>query len=240
VVANELHQNTESRSGDHLNLQLKNNRLIAGESVQVPFVVSSDQSIRGFQFTLEYDTQLLSFESFRSDLLEIGDENYAVYEEEEKVTVSWNADITKNINEGDILLEAIFSAKSNSDHIGLMDINSEITKSEAYNGDFDIIGIILELESKEHDISKGVELYHNSPNPFSGTTAISFWVPKSASVTLRVYDISGQEIYQIVDYYHGGYNTIVLDGNKVEQSGMLYYQIEVGNEVRTSKMIKLD
>jgi|GEM_PF-1449629 len=240
VVANELHRNTESRSGDHLNLQLKNNRLIAGESVQVPFVVISDQSIRGFQFTLEYDTQLLSFESFRSNLLEIGDENYAVYEDEGKVTVSWNADITKNINEGDILLEAIFSAKSNSDHIGLMDINSEITKSEAYNGDFDIIGIILELESKEHDISKGVELYHNSPNPFSGTTAISFWVPKSASVTLRVYDISGQEIYQIVDYYHGGYNTIVLDGNKVEQSGMLYYQIEVGNEVRTSKMIKLD
>ncbi len=240
VVANGLHQPAERRSDQTLELLVEDKRHAEGETIQVPFSVTEEHSLRGFQFTLRYDTDRLSFESFQSTLLDIDSEHYAVFEEKGEVTISWSTDGLVDIYQGDILLEALFSAKSDTDLRGMIEINSEITESEAYNEDFDIIGIILGIKSEENDASKGLELYHNSPNPFSAMTAISFHVADASDVTLRVFDISGQELYQMTESYQEGLNTITLDANEIDKSGMLYYQIEVGNDVRTSKMIKID
>ena len=240
VIASELHQPTESRSNESLMLKVDNINYKESESIVVPFTSQNDMMVRGFQFTLSYDDTKMHFESIQSEFIDITPDNYAVMEKDGIVTMSWNSDDILELIKNQPLFEAVFTARTNSDLINSISITSEITKSEAYNADLDIIGIILDLNREENDSSKGIELYYNSPNPFSGSTEINFYVPESSDVTLRVFDVSGREILSVKEEYGKGNNAILLNADDIDQSGMLYYQIEVGNEVRTSKMIKID
>jgi len=45
------------------------------------------------------------------------------------------------------------------------------------------------------------ELYQNYPNPFNPTTTIKYHLPEPGNVTLRIYNLSDQEIDLLVDRY---------------------------------------
>ncbi|HSC54528.1 MAG TPA: T9SS type A sorting domain-containing protein [Phnomibacter sp.] len=72
-----------------------------------------------------------------------------------------------------------------------------------------------------------VEVYKlsNYPNPFSGATKISYRVPYDAHVSVKVYDVAGNEIATLVNRYQkaGSYSTDFLPG-KIKQ-GFYYYRL---------------
>lgn len=82
-------------------------------------------------------------------------------------------------------------------------------------------------------------LYQNYPNPFNPTTTISFSVPNSQFVMLKVYDILGREISTLVneEKQPGNYE-VKFDGNNLA-SGIYYYQIRAGQFVDTKKLVLL-
>ena len=72
-------------------------------------------------------------------------------------------------------------------------------------------------------------LSNNYPNPFNPTTKINFQIPVSSLVTLKVYDILGNEIATLIneDKAPGSYE-IEFDGAGLT-SGMYFYNLKVGN-----------
>jgi glucose/arabinose dehydrogenase len=82
-------------------------------------------------------------------------------------------------------------------------------------------------------------LYQNYPNPFNNETVISFSIPHSAHVTIEIYNLLGQKIENITDrYYEVGTHTVVWNAANAG-SGIYYYRIQVGDYVRTRRMILL-
>jgi len=82
-------------------------------------------------------------------------------------------------------------------------------------------------------------LDQNYPNPFNPSTTINFSVPSSEFVTLKVYDVLGNEIETLVNEEKpaGKYE---VDFNAVElSSGIYFYMLQVGNFLETKKMILL-
>jgi hypothetical protein len=83
----------------------------------------------------------------------------------------------------------------------------------------------------------------NYPNPFNPSTVISYLLPVSSDVTLKVYDILGNEIAIVVNEYKpaGSYevefNTLSI--NHHPSSGIYFYRLQAGNFVETKKMILL-
>lgn len=83
-------------------------------------------------------------------------------------------------------------------------------------------------------------LNQNYPNPFNPVTNISYMIPKSSKVTLKVYDIKGQLISTL---YEGNQNSGIyltqFNGSKLA-SGVYFYKLEAGDfkEVRKMTMIK--
>ncbi len=70
------------------------------------------------------------------------------------------------------------------------------------------------------------ELYQNYPNPFNPSTTISFDLPKSEYVTLRVYDITGRLVSTLVDQQKSaGFYQIRFDASGLS-SGVYIYQLE--------------
>jgi hypothetical protein len=80
-------------------------------------------------------------------------------------------------------------------------------------------------------------LTQNYPNPFNPTTVINYQIPEAGWVTLKVYNIIGQEITTLVNNFQaaGSYN-VVFDGSKLE-SGIYFYVLNAGKTTLTRKMV---
>lgn len=76
----------------------------------------------------------------------------------------------------------------------------------------------------------------NFPNPFNPTTTISYIIPQSGMVSLKVYDILGREVANLVNEYKtvGRYN-VSFDAGSLP-SGIYVYRIQSGNFTAVKKM----
>lgn len=69
------------------------------------------------------------------------------------------------------------------------------------------------------------ELYQNYPNPFNPTTVISYQLSAISSVSLKIYDILGREVANVVnEQQEPGAHQATLDARKFA-SGMYVYRL---------------
>lgn len=91
-----------------------------------------------------------------------------------------------------------------------------------------------------------VELSQNYPNPFNGETVIITSIPQGvATITLRIYDISGRLVHTLFDgSVTPGSRKILWDGKdrmgKNLASGIYFYEIRSRNFRKIRKMILID
>lgn len=80
-------------------------------------------------------------------------------------------------------------------------------------------------------------LQQNYPNPFNPTTTIAYTIPQPEKVTLRVFDILGREVAELVnEQKETGTYTIKFDASNLT-SGIYLYQIKAGDYSMTRKLI---
>ncbi len=94
--------------------------------------------------------------------------------------------------------------------------------------------------SQTGDVTPGVfSLEQNYPNPFNPSTTISYQVPVNGLVTLKVFNIVGQEVATLVNEVQqaSGYQAS-FDASKLS-SGIYFYTLRAGNFVQTKKMMLL-
>ncbi len=80
-------------------------------------------------------------------------------------------------------------------------------------------------------------LNQNYPNPFNPSTIISFGIPESGFTTLRVYNLLGQQVAELIaeDLSPGNYS-VEFDGSGLT-SGIYVYILKSRSKIFTSKMM---
>ena len=79
--------------------------------------------------------------------------------------------------------------------------------------------------SKEGVVAKGFELSQNYPNPFNPSTTIRYGLPSSSRVSLKIFNILGQEIADLVNTEQSsGWHEIEWSPHAA--SGLYFYRIE--------------
>jgi hypothetical protein len=82
-------------------------------------------------------------------------------------------------------------------------------------------------------------LEQNYPNPFNPSTTIKYSIPTSEFVTLKVYDVLGNEVANMVNEEKSA-GTYELKFDAVSLvSGIYFYKLKSGNFIETKKMILL-
>ncbi len=90
-----------------------------------------------------------------------------------------------------------------------------------------------------------ITLNQNYPNPFNSSTSISWQSPTGNRQTLKIFDVLGNEVATLVDEYRdaGNYevtfSTETLGRTSELNSGIYFYQLQVGDISVTKKMIFL-
>ncbi len=80
-------------------------------------------------------------------------------------------------------------------------------------------------------------LEQNYPNPFNPSTNISFNLPQASEVSLKVYNMLGQEVATLVnDRLAAGAQTVAFDASNLA-SGMYIYRLSAAGFTKTKKMM---
>ncbi len=85
-------------------------------------------------------------------------------------------------------------------------------------------------------LPKVFALEQNFPNPFNPSTVIAFSLPKQGLVSLRVFNILGQEVETLVDnVLPAGVHTVTWNADR-KASGVYFYRLLFDGQVLTRKM----
>ncbi|MCX7832613.1 MAG: T9SS type A sorting domain-containing protein [Ignavibacteria bacterium] len=91
----------------------------------------------------------------------------------------------------------------------------------------------------KNEIPVEFKLSQNYPNPFNPTTKISFTIPTSAFVSLKVYDILGKEVATLINEKMNAGNYIYEFNAENLTSGIYFYKLESNNFSAIRKMVLL-
>lgn len=105
------------------------------------------------------------------------------------------------------------------------------------------------VSSVGSDVNEPIEILpstytldQNYPNPFNPETVISFSLPKSGNVQIKIYDVLGNEVRTLIDEErfagkHNIYWNSTDNFGKRVSSGVYFYTISADNFTQTKKMV---
>ena len=93
--------------------------------------------------------------------------------------------------------------------------------------------------SGNNSIPDKYALSQNYPNPFNPVTVINYSIRNQGLVTIKIYDITGNEVTTLVnEYKQAGYYNVNFDGKNLS-SGTYFYKITSNEFTATKKMVLL-
>jgi hypothetical protein len=104
-----------------------------------------------------------------------------------------------------------------------------------------VVRLVTTLSSVDNtpEVITSYRLYQNYPNPFNPSTKIKYQVPVTGHVSVKIYDIIGNEISDLVnDEQKPGVYEIDMDSGTLP-SGIYFCQFRSGSFMETVKMVLL-
>ena len=232
VVANAASTTTESRSAASVDVVFDDRSVEVGEIVELVIKGEAMNDLYGYQFTLGTDG--LELVEVESGIIEVSNENFGIHGN--KVTTSWNS--LSPINTDGDLFTMTFKSNVAGQLSEILDLNSSVTRAEAYVGsNLDIVDI--ELRNNNGSVAD-YALFQNEPNPFTSNTIVGFELPEAGSATISVRDVAGKVISVINGDYAKGYNEVELSKSDIGTAGVYFYQLDSGDFTATKKMIIIE
>jgi hypothetical protein len=147
-----------------------------------------------------------------------------------------------NFNKETETIEMI-EAKAEAEALFTFDVNRNATVNKKDTIDFMITDANGLMMTKSFIFSytgpKEFKLEQNFPNPFNPSTTISFSLPQSQNVELKVFDMLGNEVALLLDEYKSaGEHKIEFNGSELS-TGIYFYQMKAGDFIKTKKLVLL-
>ncbi len=237
VVMNGL-SNSNNRSAElPLIFSYENRVLSKGQTIAIPFYADDINEIIGFQFTLNIDPNKAVIRKVVALNDGMTSNNFGLrYLDKGILTSSWNESDQSVHLKDKPMFEITIEALVNTEISDLLSINDKITYSEAYNKSEEL----LDIQFNERGISKieeEVELFQNSPNPWTEETYISFRLPKEMKAKLIVYNLSGQLLLENEKTYSAGIHNFKLEKDLFNSGGIYYYELITEGSQLSKKMV---
>ncbi|MBN1302431.1 MAG: T9SS type A sorting domain-containing protein [Melioribacteraceae bacterium] len=125
-----------------------------------------------------------------------------------------------------------------------MDLSKDVLSAVAFDTWADMSptnldSIVSDVREIPASIPVSYVLEQNYPNPFNPTTNIRFAVPQADKVTLKVFDVLGQEVATLLDEFkNAGTYEATFDASRLS-SGLYVYVLSTGKYVTSRKMMLL-
>ena len=217
-----------------LSFKINDKSFTQGEELRIPVYSSDYKKMRGFQFTIDYNTSMLDFIGVESGAMKIGHDNYNDMPAGGKVNVLYYAEEAENYRAEEELFYLKFNVLQEGRNSECIKFNASITTAAAYDDHMEKYSISF------NTAGENINLSQNFPNPFTESTSINFISENNEIVNFRIFDLAGLELYRSSYVTKKGTNQIIVNKNLIEnRKGLFFYEIENGKYTTVKKMISL-
>ncbi len=214
---------------EQLLFQTEEQVFAAEELVYVDLDADDISNILAFQFTLDYDEDVLEF----LELENWDNGSYSHSGTQSALTVLWNS-----YQQEATSIRLKFKAKTPGRLSDAFALNSDLLSAEAYDDQLQAGSVELEFLGNE-EAPQVFHLRQNQPNPFQEGTNIRFYLPASGSATLTLFGLNGQKILEQENTFSKGKQEINLESHLFSAPGVYYYQLDSAFGSETGKMVKI-
>jgi len=103
--------------------------------------------------------------------------------------------------------------------------------------DYDFVGYLPNGIEDENNLPIHYSLNQNYPNPFNPATTISYSIPKAGNVSLKIFNVLGQEVRSLInEYQNAGIYKVSFDASSLT-SGVYFYSLSADNFLQVKKMM---
>ncbi len=231
--------------GDPRNMQnplvftVQDELLNPGRMYQLDFRAGDIKDIYGYQFTFDFNRELLRFVNIVPGALPgLTLNNFGLSKlNEGRLTSSWNQEaILEEFDAETVLFSLVFEAKEAIHWSDAVAISSSYTRAEAYTRNFEILGLQLKFTEATESRNR-FKLYPNQPNPFAEETLISFNLPEETALNFSIQDVSAKIIYNTDFLASEGYNELLINKGMLNGPGVYFYTIKTKTHRVSQKMI---
>lgn len=97
--------------------------------------------------------------------------------------------------------------------------------------------LLIHVNDRVPPVASSFQLFQNYPNPFNPFTTISFNIPNRGRVVLKIYDILGRTVANLIDEtLEPGHHEVQFDAAKLA-SGIYFYRLGFNNKFRNRQML---
>ncbi len=229
---------TEVRSAEKLVLSTNNASFDAGREVLIPVKLESAANLSGFQFTVEFDNELLTLTGVNPGNVNMNDNNLGFAHLSDGIlTISWNEAKSVNLSGDATLFTLVFTARDHGSVDESIQINSAVTAAEAYDDHASILPVAWKVNQRGGQ--DAYALYQNVPNPFRETTVIGFDLPATMEVQFTLHDVTGKAVRTNTINGVKGYNSLEISKQSLTP-GVMYYSLKAGDFSATRKMVVIE
>lgn len=194
--------------------------------------------IGGVDYLTENDGHPIIVNANDSADFSLADSNWLCISPDSGTIPPWSSDIIQAKihgiigTAGDTFNEAIIWVNANNPIFPYGEIPVEVT----------VIPAVVGLRREENIHPQTFQLFQNYPNPFNPTTTISYQLPVSSEVELRIYNLLGQRIRTLANTKQpiGTYQTEWDgrdDAGREVASGVYIYQLKTADYTGSRKLL---
>jgi len=210
-----------------------------GETLVVPVRAKDFKQIGGFQFSMTFDQEYLSFAGLGAvNLPGLKVDNFGFnFIENGLLTCSWVAMDRSDKRDNEVLFELKFKTQNAGRLSKVLALNSRYTKAELYRANGSVEHLDLQFGDQVEVAALGFELFQNQPNPFAERTLLSFSLEASSAVILTIFDASGKVAWQHQEQYAKGVHEILVHKDELPGNGLYFYQLKTPTGTATKRMV---
>ena len=222
--------------------------IVVDDEFEVSLFATNFVDVAGLQFSLEWDAEKVEFLNI-SPFFPTQSVSFNINNAASGVIAGfWNDTGVFTIPDTALVFTLSFRALEDG-FLNLNFIDEPTTTLVIYELDGQVIEEPI-IFSSDGDVCIGVKtstfatdfedsaiFYQNKPNPFSKNTYIPFELTNSELVTIKIFALTGEEIYQYSNRYNEGSHRIEINSEVFPSQGTYLYQISTAYTSTTKKMI---
>lgn len=218
----------EGRSGGIFMLKTGDQQLRSGEVAEVVFDM---EAAAAWQFTLNFDPQMLEFQGL---VASEGGEGLPVVNEAR----SSEGLLPMLYFGGQPLTRFTLKMKALTDLslASALQIGSAITPAAAWNEAEEQLEPVLVFTEKT-EAAKAPALQGCQPNPFAEQANITFSLPEAGEARFAFFDAAGKKLYETGGWYRQGHNSLTISSLELGASGLVFLKMTAGGVTKTEKLV---
>jgi len=215
-----------------VSLLVDDQQIEENDNVTVEFRLSADKILSGYQMTISFNQDFLSFIDMTT--YDQGEVYLNLMEPGLLLITSLGE---AELNRNDFLAQIKFRSSRKGQLSELLSAQNNPVESELYTKELETQEIKLSFVGKKETDENDWRVLSVAPNPFESETTVTLDLSQKTELTLEVYDISGSLVISQNQTLYQGVNRIDISSLELPGIGVYGYRLFSASHAITGKLI---